>query len=121
MRILAAHLEFDVRYDTFDRDLQDEGTKVLNGHWDKTTGNWVLTPIARSGATLIMPNYLNPQHYIRFQDRLGNITRVTLNGFGQPAGIALGTGTHTTPPGSIHVEKYDGANLFLLGIPVSLE
>lgn len=38
-------LEFDIRYDTFDRVLLDEGTKVLNGHWDRATGNWALDPI----------------------------------------------------------------------------
>lgn len=38
-------MTFDVRFDTFDRDLLDEGTKVLHGHWDAVTGNWVLDNI----------------------------------------------------------------------------
>ena len=35
-------LEFDIKYDSFDRDLIDEGTKVLPGHWDPITGAYVL-------------------------------------------------------------------------------
>lgn len=47
------NLEFDVMFETFDRDLLDEGTKVLNGHWtnkgvtapNAATGLWVLDPV----------------------------------------------------------------------------
>ncbi len=77
-------LEFDVRYDGFDRDTLDEGTKVLNGHWDENTGNWVLDDIGGDP-----PDEANPEHFIRFQDRLGNYCRVILNGHGLPAGTIL--------------------------------
>ncbi len=83
--------EFEIRLDTFDRNLLDEGTKALNGRFDKVTGNWVLENIA--GAP---PNRFNPQHYQRFIDRKGNPTRVILNGQGLPAGVKVGTGTSVT-------------------------
>lgn len=34
-------LEFDINIDTFDRDLIDEGTKALPGHWDQATGRYI--------------------------------------------------------------------------------
>ena len=89
-------LGFDVRVKTdpqtgrtvgdWDRDITDEGTKVLSGHWDKvsssaTFGQWVLDTVG--GAT---PDPYNPQHFIRFQDKLGNYANVMLDGRGQPAG-----------------------------------
>jgi len=85
------HLTFDIRADSFDRDLLDEGTKVLSGHWDSVTGNYVLDPIGSGNAP--NPNYQNPQHFIRFKDRLGNPIKGILNGAGLPAGVAIGTGT----------------------------
>jgi hypothetical protein len=35
-------LEFDINTKTFDRDLLDEGTKALPGHWDNSTGTYVI-------------------------------------------------------------------------------
>lgn len=78
-------LDFDVNYETFDKDVLDEGTKVLNGHWDN--GSWILDNI--NGQP---PNPKNPQHFIRFKDRHGENTRVILNGQGLPAGIMNPTG-----------------------------
>ncbi len=79
--------DFDIRADTFDRVLLDEGTKVLHGHWDPTTGNWVLDNIG--GAA---PDPSDPQHFDRYKDRAGENTRIILNGAGLPAGVAIGTG-----------------------------
>lgn len=76
--------EFDVRFETFDRDLLDEGTKVLNGEWDTTSGEWVVRNIA--GAA---PSRHNPRHFIRFKDRQGENSRVILNGQGLPAGAMV--------------------------------
>lgn len=73
-------LEFDINFETFDRILLDEGTKVLNGQWNPTTGNWDLKNI--NG---VAPDQNNPTHFIRFTDRKGNPCRVVLNGFGRPA------------------------------------
>lgn len=38
-------LTFDLDPATFDRDILDEASKVLNGHWDKDTGEWVLDDV----------------------------------------------------------------------------
>lgn len=38
-------LEFDIRAETFDRVLLDEGTKVLSGEWNAATGTWRLVPV----------------------------------------------------------------------------
>jgi len=96
--------DFDVRLDTFDRNILDEGTKVLNGHWG-ADGNWHLDDI--NGKP---PNPFDAGHFKRFQDRAGNTARVVLNGRGTPAGVHVGTftgtGTVTAGAGMIHVEKY---------------
>ncbi len=83
-------LEFDVRcsvtdegtLETWDRDILDEGTKVLNGHWDEASGAWVLDNIG--GAP---PNPFNPTHFKRAQDRKGNPIKIVLNGQGLPANV----------------------------------
>lgn len=92
----------------WDRDIVDQGTKVLRGSWN--TANppaWVL-----SGS----PSPLNPKHFIRFQDPFGNIGSVVLNGQGIPYDPDL----HGPDPGNIHVEKYPGSNLFLLAVPITI-
>lgn len=105
-------LEFDIRYDTFDRTLYDEGTKVLNGHWGPT-GLWVLDNINGSA-----PDPNNPTHYNLFVDKSNNPCRVILDGNGQPAENISGLGTGSgDDPGVIHVEKYTEVNFLLLGIP----
>lgn len=76
------HLTFDIRAETFDKMLLDEGTKVLHGHWNRATGAWTLDNI--NG---VNPDPNNPQHFDRFKDRQGENTRVILNGAGLPAGV----------------------------------
>jgi hypothetical protein len=104
-------------YKTWDRELLDEGTKVLKGHW-KRNGNWVLDKI--DGA---YPDPSNPTHFIRFKDRNGENTRVILNGAGLPAGVRVGSGSGSisdeTEIGSIYLEKYHESDFLLLGIPTS--
>lgn len=78
--------EFDINSRGWDRDYLDEGTKVLNGVWDKTTGQWVLKDIAGEA-----PDPKDPRHFIRFTDRQGNLARVVLDGAGKPAGLIVGT------------------------------
>ena len=109
-------LEFEINFDTFDRDLLDEGTKVLRGHWSNTTGFWVLDNIAGEE-----PNSSNPGHFIRFKDRNNENARVILNGSGVPAGVGVGTGSGSVAgdiPGEVHVEYYGESNFLLLGIPL---
>lgn len=82
-------LEFDIRYalqddgsyETWDRDMLDEGTKVLRGQWNNTTGAWDLVNIA--GAA---PNPNDPTHFIKVPDRQGEkLGKIPLNGRGLPA------------------------------------
>jgi len=104
---------FELNIDTWDRDLLDEGTKVLHGHWG-TDGSWTLDNIDGSP-----PDADNPQHFDRYLDRQGNPANVVLNGSGLPADVAIGTGS-TGPVAKITVEKYAGADFLQLGIPTTI-
>jgi hypothetical protein len=73
----------------WDRDLLDEGTKVLNGYWDPTDGTWQLSTIDG-----VDPDPNNPTHFIRFKDRNGENARVVLNGAGLPAQVVAGLGNY---------------------------
>lgn len=109
-------------YSGWDRDLLDEGTKVLNGRWS-ANGNYIVVDIG--GAA---PDPDNPAHFIRFQDRNGNTGRVLLNGAGLPAEIRAGedTGTgggisDTGDVGEVHVEYHHESDYpTLLGLPATL-
>lgn len=111
----------------FDRDILDEGTKVLNGHWNPTTGAWDLDNIA--GAA---PDPKNPKHFIRFKDKNGENSRVVLNGAGRPAGSVTTTGNNyvcivasslnSSPPSanwhiitSAEVSLWDGSVTYVSG------
>lgn len=76
-------LEFDINHETWDRNVMDEGNKMLNGHWDPVTGDYVVDDIAEG----VPANHLNPTHFIRATDRHGNFTRIFLNGVGMPARV----------------------------------
>lgn len=101
----------------FDRDVLDEGTKVLRGKWDtdKNSPNYRLyipaTDLLTGGAT-------NPANFIKFQDINGNFARVILNGAGRPYNPLPGT-ADDDEPGKIHVEKFRESNFLLLGIPTT--
>jgi hypothetical protein len=102
-------------YETFDRYLLDEGTKVLRGHWN-LAGEWELDKIGG-----VLPDPDNPAHFIRYQDHKSNTARVILDGKGQPYIKKLGTGTEGGKrPGSIFVQKYGESDFLLLGIPTDL-
>lgn len=75
-------LGFEVNFAGFDRDILDEGTKVLHGHWDRSTGQWMLDNISGSP-----PDPTNPIHFDRYKDRYGNPARIVLDGAGQPFDI----------------------------------
>ena len=119
--------DFDIDFNTFDRVVLDEGTKVLNGHWPtknecENAGAWILDKICTE-----WPDKDNPSHFTRYKDRNGENTRVILDGKGQPAdsfvrlgtGEGAGTGTDTDPAAQIFVEYYDESNFLLLGIPTT--
>lgn len=110
--------DFDVRFDTFDRDLLDEGTKALRGHWQKDPN------LAHYGKYVVDHGLdpANPAAFIRFKDWNGENARVILDGHGRPVDTTdLGTGTGTVTggntPGKIHVEYYDESDFLLLRIP----
>ncbi len=79
---------FDINTQTFDRNILDEGSKVLNGHWDRGTGVWIVDPIA-PGPPLVPADNTNPSHFRRFKDRLSENSRVILNGAGLPASVII--------------------------------
>lgn len=45
-------LEFDIDKNGFDRNLLDEGTKVLNGRWNRATGEYEVLPIGVTSASM---------------------------------------------------------------------
>jgi len=83
--------EFDIRYDTFDPVILDEGSKVLAVGGDKN----------------------NPNHFIIWKDINGENARILLDGNG---GILL----DATNPVSKVAEIYFESNFLSLGIPTSL-
>ena len=119
----GACVEFDILYETFDRDLLDEGTKVLNGHWanpDGSTGTGALSQWHLDSINGAAPDRFNPSHFIRYKDRNGENTRCLLNGRGTPlGGDAAGYGTGTDDyPHYTHVEVYNETDLIsAFGLP----
>ena len=116
--------EFDIRYDGFDRRIYDQGTKVLQGHWEDFGGTatcvpgettWVLEQICGQD-----PDPLNPQHFERALDRKGNPIKVLLDGSGRPCtaiGIAvtdilqIGTALQITTAVNHNLQAGDTFNL----------
>lgn len=82
---------FDIDFNTHDRELLDEGTRVLVG-----------------SGTLS-----NPLHFVAYKDLTGENSRVILDGAGN-AWNGVGS------PGTFLNQKYAESNLLLLGIPASL-
>lgn len=110
---------FDIRYETFDRYVLDEGTMVKRGKWDKdpkslTYKNYVLAPgLGESGAIF-------QGDIIRYKDWNGENASVILDGHGRPWDPDNSTtGTGDDSPGQIFVQKYTATNFLLLGIPIS--
>lgn len=105
--------DFDIDYNTFDREVVDEGTKVLNGKWN-SSGEWELVNID-GGA----PDPNNPAHFIACTDKQGNIMEsVLLDGAGKPLNVSLNGDTVT--PFKKTLKYYKPQNFFSLGVPVSL-
>ncbi len=80
----------------YDRDLLDEGTKVLHGHYDGT-GTWILDNIGGSP-----PDPGNPDHYDRFKDKNGENARVVFDntGSGKPLSDTLSGQVTAVTPGA---------------------
>lgn len=96
--------DFDINTETFDRVVPDQGTKVLNGHWNFSTGLWVLDNVGG-----VAPDRTNPAHFMLAQDRSSNPISVMLDGLGKPT---------TGNPGSVTIKKYLEGNFLTLGVPV---
>lgn len=109
--------KFDVDLRTFDRQILDEGTKVLRGDWVRDPSSIRYTDyVSASDAD---PN--NPSDFVKFKDWNGENSRVILNGAGVPIDTGIGTGTDSPlTEGIIAVEKYEEANMLLLGVPLTL-
>jgi hypothetical protein len=78
-------VEFHIKPDGWDRDVLDEGTKVLEGHWDKdpdsaTYRAWVVH--TDENGDDLNPN--NPANFVRFKDWNDENATVVLNGAGVP-------------------------------------
>lgn len=108
--------EFEMNENGFFRSVADEGTKALNGEWNKTTGVWDLININGSP-----PSPTNPTHFRRITDLRGNPMRVTLNGAGIPATTLTGTGSGAA--GEIIIDPYPVSDFFseIPGLPNSIE
>lgn len=105
--------EFEVNANTWDRDVPDEGDKVLDGHWEKnaTTGDWEWQVRFKNPAiSSALISASDPRNFIRAKDPHDQPCHVQLNGSGVP--LKFGDA-----PAKIHVEKYDEADFLLLGIP----
>jgi hypothetical protein len=103
----------------WDRDLLDEGTKVLRGDWE-TNPNSADYPfyVAADDLEPVADPASNPANFKRFQDFHGNTARVIFskNFPGYPYDPVLDP---TDAPRNIHVEKYGESNFLLLGIPTT--
>lgn len=99
----------------WDKELSDEGTKVLLGKWNSDPNSalylkYVLEPTV---------DYNSPTigQFQKFLDVNGHPTKTLLNGRGYPVG---GDSALSTVPGRIEVQKYEEFNfLTSLGVPAS--
>lgn len=105
-------LDFETHPLTFDRDIADEGAKVLSGSWNSDCTRWVIDAGVSS---------TNPLHFQRFHDCRGNLMRTLLDGKGEPID-PVGTGTGTEDEAhKFRVEYYPESNFLLLGIPTIID
>lgn len=114
--------EFLINPDTFDRDLVDQGTRVLRGFWieqQDETGRTYYTWSVDSNA-----DRCNPLDYVKWKDLNGDNQFILLDGEGRPLPIMpldlCSTGTGSIVPGKIHVEYYGEVDFLDLGIPETL-
>lgn len=101
--------EFDINYNTFDRTILREDTKVLNGHWEG--GAWVLDNIDGNP-----PDPDKQSHFITYKDKMGDPSTAIVNADGTPW---LGTYSYAGGLPYITIQKYTESNFLLLGIPTS--
>lgn len=79
-------LEFEIDPKTWDRDVLDEGTSVLQGRWSADRREWIVATIGGKPA-----DPKNPMHFQQFKDPLAQPKHVVLNGAGLPADTFVAT------------------------------
>jgi hypothetical protein len=101
----VVNYEFDVNYDTFDRDIPDASKKVLAPLPAGVTPDTIDTKTGK-------PYKDNPKNFIAYIDRLGHNSEVFLDGKGRAVDSIDDAYFH-------HVEYYEEANFLLLGVPAT--
>ncbi len=96
-------LEFEINFNTFDRQILDEGTKVLRGQWDRATGAWRLI----GNANGVAPDPTNPQDFVKSFDKSGALCKIVLNGYGLPAEVPILIPGSSTERGDYYVSVAD--------------
>jgi hypothetical protein len=102
---------FEINTKTWDREILDEGQKVLRGKWGDD-GSWVLADINGDD-----PQQSNPAHFMRSIDRQGNPCKVILDGAGKPYDVAAGSLSKFLDDGQQYVG--DIANEFQMVPPLT--
>lgn len=111
--------KFDVRYETFDRTVLDEGTMVLRGTWDKDPKSTTFRSYRISSFVLATPHIQSD--YVRYKDWNEENATVILDGHGRPWDANhYSTGTGDDTAGQVSIQKYSESNFLLLGIPLIL-
>lgn len=108
------YFDFEVNYGTWDRTLDDKGTKVLHGEFTEDGTAWEVKNLP-DGTT---PDPDNPDHFIRFKDRSGENSETLLNGAGLPYN-PNGVGA-VAILGEVEFQYYPSADLFQLNVPAVL-
>lgn len=88
----------------WDRFVLDEGTKVLRGRWNTDDNVWIVDDDA---------DRLNPADFIRYKDPNGELTRVVLDGKGEPC--VKGEENDEAKPGLIEIRFYRAVDFLTLG------
>jgi hypothetical protein len=107
----SVRYDFDVDWQTFDRVILDEGTRVLQGH-SPGTSLPQLDPDAIDPETN-KAYRLNAKNFEAYKDLNGNNAKVILDGKGRPW-------DGEDKPGTVSIKLYNEANLGVLGLPATL-
>mgnify|MGYP001574548859 CR=1 FL=1 len=110
-------LEFEADDNGFDRDILDEGARVLNGYWDTNTASPTYGEYITIPDPLPAGGELDPSNFVQYKDPNGENGRVILNGRGMPV---ASQGNPTEEPGRTLVQEYGESNFLTLGIPTVL-
>lgn len=102
--------EFEINYNTFDRDVPAFGYKCLKG-WMPGSRFSPLAPLDTDPDTMTF-NHLNPKNYEQYKDINGENTGCFMDEYGRP--VEDESDIH-----DIHIEHYNESNFLVLGIPTS--